>query len=1360
MAELTERIETARTSDEGLQTYPLQAVSRDQDLPLSFAQERLWFLHHLEPDSLAYSLPRGIRFKGVLSKDALEKTYVELARRHETLRTTFHSTDGNPVLRIAAEPNIVFDTLDLRHLPGVEREAEVKRLSKENAHKPFDLTRGPLFRIQLFQLEDEEHVLHFNMHHIISDQWSLGVMAREIATLYTAFIKGNPADLPELPVQYADYAVWQRQWLQGEALEAQLNYWKDKLGGELPVLELPTDRPRPAVQTHRGAIESLTLPKELTDALQAMSRREGVTLFMTLLAAFKTLLYLHTGQEDTIVGTPIAGRSRTELEGLIGFFMNTIVMRTDLAGQPSFRELLGRVRETALGAYAHQDMPFEKLVEELSPERDLSRTPLFQVFFNHIVTRGAKAADLPGLESEAIGGLDRESKFDMTLYVFEGQGGIKLRLAYNTDLFDASTITWMLDHFETLLEGIADDPDQCISVLPLLTRTTRQQLSTKGNTIQPTKSFANIKAAEIDQSLHGRFMQQVKSFPDNIAVKTRKYEWTYAELNLEANRIAQSVLTECGDKEERIALLFGHDAPMIASIIGALKAGKTYVPLDPSYPVERLAYILEDSNARAVLTDSLNVDLAEALTREKVQLINIDDQQSTPAFENVEVSVTPEALAYILYTSGSTGRPKGVMQNHRNVMHFIRVYTNNLHISEDDRLTLISSYSFDGAIMDIFGALLNGSTLYPINIKEETAESILQWLMKQEITLYHSTPTVYRYILSYLDNQNKFSKMRLVVLGGEEVFRRDVELYKRHFEPDCIFINGLGPSESTVTLQYLINGHTTISRTAVPVGYPVDETEILLLTDTGEAAEVYGEIAIRSPHIALGYWQQPELTNKVFLPDPERGNKRIYRSGDMGRLLPDGSIEFAGRKDSQIKIRGFRIEVGEIEVVLGQYPVVGEAVVVPGEDSHGDRQLVAYLAIDESPPPSISEIRSFLQQKLPEYMIPSAFVFLDALPRTPNGKVDHRALPGPDLERLRRETKAEALVAPRDALELQLTEIWEKVLGVKNIGMKDNFFDLGGHSLLAVNLFARIQKIFGKDLPLNTLFQAPTIGQLARIIRQEGFSAPWSSLAPIQHGGSKPPFFCVHGCTGKILFFYDLARFLGLEQPFYGLSALGLEKGQVPHDKIEDMATHYIKEIRTVQINGPYFIGASGAGCTIALEMAHQLESQGQHVALIVLMAPAHVKPIISSTKLHPYYRYLNRHLRIYFRLLNILIKSRPRIPLIKSAFFNRVLWPWKIFHRFIPIEIHRFHRFLDALGRARLSYTPPQAYHGRITCFLREEFSHDHKKAIGDWYEIAVGGLDVRFVPGTILSMWQEPHVQILAEKLIACLNEAQKNS
>jgi amino acid adenylation domain-containing protein len=1045
-------------------------------VPLSFAQQRLWFLNQLGTGS-AYNIPMAIHLKGLPNIKALEESLNEIIRRHEALRTTFRSNDGRPVQVIADNMLLEMPLIDLSAKLRAEREAEAEQLTRDEAVRPFDLVKGPLFRAALIRLSEKEHILLLTMHHIVSDGWSMGIFTAELTALYKAFCNGEASPLPELPIQYADFAHWQREWLRGEILENQLSYWRKQLEG-VPVLQLPTDRPRPAVQTHGGAIETLALSKELTDALRAISLREGVTLFMTLLAAFNMLLYRHTGQEDIVVGSPIANRNRVEIEGLIGFFVNSLVMRTDLSGNPTFSELMHRVQTVALEAYEHQDIPFEKLVEELNPERDMRHTPLFQVMFNMINVRDIEV-ELHNLSGERMSSKESESKFDMTLYVLEGEGGIKLRFLYNTDLFDASTISWMLAHFETLLKGIADDPDQYISALPLLTENTKRKLSTKGNTIQPTKSFADIKAAEIDQSLQGRFMQRVQSYPDNIAVKTRKYEWTYQELNLEANRIAKRILTECGEKEERIALLFGHDAPMIASLFSVLKAGKAYVPLDPSYPVERLAYILEDSNACAVLTDSTNVDLAEALIRRKVQLINIDDKQSVQSSENVEVLITPDALAYILYTSGSTGLPKGVMQNHRNVMHFIRVYTNNLHISEDDRLTLISSYSFDGAIMDIFGALLNGSTLYPINIKEETAEDMLQWLIDQEITLYHSTPTVYRYFLSSLDVQKKFPKIRLVVLGGEEVFRRDVELYKKYFEPDSIFINGLGPSESTVTLQYFVNGNTEISRTAVPVGYPVEKTEILLLNEAGEEAEVYGEISIRSPHIALGYWQKPELTNKHFLLDPEGGDKRIYRSGDMGRLLPDGSIEFAGRKDFQVKIRGFRIEVGEIEVALAQHPATVESAVVPGEDSHGDRQLVAYLVINESPSPSVSEIRNFLNQKLPEYMIPSAFVFLDALPRTPSGKVDHRALPAPDLERFRLETK---FVAPRTDVEKVLAKIWGEVLGLERVGVHDNFFELGGHSLLATRVVSRIQQEFHVDLKLMDFFKMPTIVELTKRI--------------------------------------------------------------------------------------------------------------------------------------------------------------------------------------------------------------------------------------------------------------------------------------
>jgi thioesterase domain-containing protein/acyl carrier protein len=541
---------------------------------------------------------------------------------------------------------------------------------------------------------------------------------------------------------------------------------------------------------------------------------------------------------------------------------------------------------------------------------------------------------------------------------------------------------------------------------------------------------------------------------------------------------------------------------------------------------------------------------------------------------------------------------------------------------------------------------------------------------------------------------------------------------------------------------------------SVPIGRPIANTQVYILDAQLQPVPigVPGQLYTGGDGLARGYLNRPELTAEKFISDPfsEDPAARLYKTGDLARYLPDGSIEFLGRIDHQVKIRGFRIELGEVESVLGRHPAVEEAVVIAREDVPGDKRLVAYVVASHEPTPSFSELRSFLKEKLPDYMIPSAFVDLGSLPLTPNGKVDRKALPAPDRNRIQ---PAEALVAPRDDLELQLTKIWEKVLGVKNIGMKDNFFDLGGHSLLIVRLFDRIQKIFGKDLPLATLFQAPTIGQLARIIRQEGWSSPWSSLVPIQHGGSKPPFFCVHGCTGKVEHFYDLARLLGPEQPFYGLSALGLEKGQVPHTQFEDMAAHYIKEIRTIQFNGPYFIGGSGAGYPIVIEMAHQLESQGQNVTLLVLMTPFSLKPNRSSKTFSKYFKFL----KIYFSLFNIVIKTRIVLPTIKHVFFNRVLWHLRICHRFIPGDIHRKRRFVDDFIKARMSYKP-EPYQGRITCFLFEEFSQNHKKVIGNTYDLAAGGLDVRFVPGNIFTMWREPHVQKLSEQLTACLNEAQK--
>ena len=1062
--------------------------------PTSFAQQRLWFFDQLEPGSSVYNISTGFRVTGPLNVAALEQSLNEIVRRHEALRTTFGVADGQPVQVIAPNLTLALPMVDLSagaqaglcELPEAEREAKAQHLAKKESQRPFDLVRGPLLRALLLRLDEKKHILLLTFHHIVSDGWSMGIFLRELTALYGAFCMGGRSPLPEPPIQYANFAAWQRQWLQGEVLERQLSYWRKQLEG-VSTLEFPTDCPRPKVQTFRGARESVLLSQSLSEALRRLGRQAGATLFMTLLAAFTVLLRRYTGQGDIVVGTPVAGRNRTEIEDLIGFFVNTLVLRTDLSGDPTFRELLGRVRGMALDAYAHQDLPFEKLVEELQPERDLSRTPLFQVFLN-MAGPEARELSLHGLTVERLMLFEPESQFDFTLYVKEKKQEIHFELVYNADLFRQDRMIWMLEQFQTLLAAIAADPNQPLSTLRLLTGAERHRLSQRSNVVRPANPFIEFRKEDIEQSIPGRFEQQVKQFPDHIAVRTRNHQWTYSELNQTANQIAQRILRSGDTGDERIALLLDHNAAMIAGIFGVLKAGKSYVPLDAAHPKARLSYILEDCQAGAILTNTGNLAFAKTLSNGTVELINVDEIAAGTPTSNPNLPISPETLAYILYTSGSTGQPKGVMQNHRNVLHHIGNYTNRLHLDASDRLTLISSYSFDAAVMDIFGALLNGASLYPMNIKDETPSALSDWIAEEKITIYHSTPTVYRYLVGTSAGpqagKRDLSTIRFVVLGGEEVQKKDTDLFRQNFSPQSIFVNGLGPTESTVTLQYFIDHKTEIPGNRVPVGHPVEDTEVLLLDEAGRQAELYGEIGIRSAHVALGYWRKPEMTKAAFLPDPEGGTRRIYRTGDMGRLLPDGSIAFVGRKDGQVKIRGHRVELGEIESALREHPRVRESVVIAREDAPGDpsaplrtgKRLVAYIVPGGRPGPSVSELREFLKERLPDYMVPSTLMMLETLPLTPNGKVDRKALPVPDQARPDLE---KSFVAPRSPIEKLLAQIWAEVLGLERVGIHDNFFELGGHSLKATQVMSRLQDAFLVEMPLRTVFEAPTVADLA-----------------------------------------------------------------------------------------------------------------------------------------------------------------------------------------------------------------------------------------------------------------------------------------
>jgi amino acid adenylation domain-containing protein len=1065
---------------------PMERVNRDQPLALSFAQQRLWFLDQLSPGNTAYNISFDMVFEGPLNFAALEASVNEMVRRHEVLRTTFAVVNDQPVQVISAIGSLTLPIIDLERSVAGEREAEVEQMARNEREIPFDLTVGPLLRVKLLRFGAEEHVLLFTMHHIITDAWSEGIFFDELRTLYHAFSVGEPAPLPELEIQYADFSAWQRKWLQGSVLEAQLTYWKKQLAGAPAMLELPTDKPRPSVQTYQGARQSYLLNSDVTEGLRTLCQREGTTLFMTLLAAFQTLLSRYTGQEDIVIGSPVAGRNRAEVEGLIGFFINTLVLRGDLHGDPTFKELLRRLREVTLEAYGQQDLPFEKLIEELNLGRDMSRSPLFQVFFNLLNASSESHQTLstavqrhvpPPVAKPTV----ESTKFDLTLYAVNQNEHIRLDLVYNTDLFEAATITRMFGHFQTLLEGILTNPEQRLSTLPIISEAERQELLGRRNLVRPETDFVEFEGPDGEQTIVSRFAEQVQLHPENIAVKTDLYEWSYQTLEAMSTQVSRQIV----GLPERICLLFEHDAPMILGLLATLKAGKTYVPLDPQYPQERLSFILKDAQAGAILTNTKNLIAAQKLANGTVPVINIDTLNAEAAGEDIAPEIAAGTMAYILYTSGSAGRPKGVMQSHRNVLRHIASYTNNLHLNAGDRLTLLSSYSFDAAVMDIYGALLNGATLCPFNIKDEGLNEFAPWLIRHEITVYHSTPTVYRYFVDTLGVDEDFPLIRLVVLGGEEVFKRDVEHYRRHFSSKCIFVNGLGPTESTVTLQYMINKDSPLSDHRVPVGYPVEDTEVLLLNAHRERVAAYGigEIAIKSDHVALGYWQQPVLTQQAFSQNAEDGDNRIYYTGDLGRLLSDGSIEFLGRKDFQVKIRGYKIDFSEIETGILKNPAIRE-VIVSASDDQGELRLAAYLVCDPRQPFDLEALRRSLGEQLPDYMIPAAFVILDALPLTPTGKLDRRALPAPDW------TGSSSLAgvgAPRTPIEEVIAGIWSEVLGIEvhQLGVHDNFFQRGGHSLLATLVISRVRDVFHTKFPLRMMFHTPTIAGLADAILEK-----------------------------------------------------------------------------------------------------------------------------------------------------------------------------------------------------------------------------------------------------------------------------------
>ncbi|MBW4611891.1 MAG: amino acid adenylation domain-containing protein [Desmonostoc vinosum HA7617-LM4] len=1057
----------------------IKPQSRDsQTFPLSFAQQRLWFFNQLEPDSYAYNIPTAVSLTGKLDVAALKSSIKEIGRRHEALRTTFKIVDGEPVQVIGEAVDFQLPVIDLQALSAVAQQEETLRLATVEAETPFDLVNGPLLRVVLVRLGDTENVVLLTMHHIISDGWSTGILIQELTILYTAFSGGTPYTLPKLPIQYADFAVWQRQWLQKEVLQAQITYWKQQLGGELPVLALPSDRPRPAIQSDRGATQSLQLSQSLSEELKALSQQEGSTLFMTLLAAFKVLLHRYTQRDDILIGTPIANRNRSEVEGLIGFFVNTLVLRTNLEGNPSFRQLLRRVREVTLGGYAHQDLPFEQLVEELQPERDLSHNSLFQVMF---ILQNAPMGvlQLPELTLKALQVESTTANFDLTLSMVETEQGLRGFLEYNTDLFDAATITRMLGHFQTLLAGVVASFDTRLSDLPIFSAVELQQILVSWNRKQ--SGFLSPL-----HCIHNLFEAQVEETPDAVAVVFAKQRLTYQQLNSKANQLAHYLRSRGVGKEVLVGICLERTLDLIVGLMAILKAGGAYLPLDPAYPQERLAYMLADAQVSVLLTQER---LLADLPNHNAQVICIDSNWELIASqtqENLVCDVTANNLAYIIYTSGSTGQSKGVMVEHRHLVNAYLAWEQAYQLR--DRATChlqMASFCFDVFVGDLVRALCSGGKLVlcPRELLLEP-QALYQLMLQEKVDCAEFVPGVLRNLMQYLEeSQQRLDFMQLLVCGSDSWYVQEYQKLHRLCGSNTRLINSFGLTEATIDSSYFESETADLHvEQLVPIGRPFANTQIYILdrylqpVPIGAIAEIY----IGGAGLARGYLNRPDLTALKFIPNlfSAQPGACLYKTGDLGRYLHDGNIELLGRTDYQVKLRGFRIELGEIEAMLGQHPKVRESVVIVREDTPNHQYLVAYIVPNDRTQNNLTstELCCFLQQRLPNYMMPSAFLLLNSLPLTPNGKIDRRALPKPEANLLASEA---TFVAPASEIEKTLAKIWTEVLSIEIVNIHSNFFELGGHSLLTTRLILKIREAFQVELPLRILFESPTISTLA-----------------------------------------------------------------------------------------------------------------------------------------------------------------------------------------------------------------------------------------------------------------------------------------
>jgi amino acid adenylation domain-containing protein len=1077
--------------EDGTQTEQRRGITcRDnpQDYPLSAGQRRMWFLDQFE-HGVHYNESFNLRLKGAADIAILERALAEILRRHEAMRASFVVRDGQPAQQIIPPGLIRLPVMDLRGIPELDRQAEATRLAVEEARRPFDLATGPLWRFTFLRLAEDESLLLITAHHIATDGWSFAVFLNELRLLYEAFQAGEPSPLPDPPIQYADYAAWQSEWLHTEAARQQLSYWTRQLGGAPALLELPADRSRPAIQTFRGARHELTLPKPLTTALRDLSQRQGVTLFMTLLSAFQALVSRYTGVYDISVGTPIANRTLPEAEGMIGFFVNTLVLRSDLSEDPTFVDLLQRVRQTTLGGFENQELPFEELVDALRPQRTKSHTPLFQVAFV-LQNLPRPKWELPQLSVSPFRIDSGIAKFDLTLFLFDRADGLVGWIEYATDLFDAARIERMAGHFLTMLEGIVSNPNERVSRLPLLTEAEKCQLLVDWN-----ESEVDYPA---NACIHELFEVQAQRTPEAVALTCGGVSLTYRELSQRANQLAHA-LRECGVGPDVIVGLYMERSPqLVIGLLGILKAGGAYLPIDLAYPKERVMYMLEDARAPVLLTQS---KLATDLPVYQARVVCLDDAELTD-FHSQPTSdpssgASCENLAYVMYTSGTTGRPKGSLITHRNVTRLFSATEQWYGFNERDVWTLFHSCAFDFSVWEMWGALFYGGRLVVVPfMTSRSPEEFYQLLAKEQVTVLNQTPSAFRQLIQAEESVGqKELALRYVVFGGEALEMQSLRpWFERHGDQKPRLVNMYGITETTVHVTYRPLSKEDLNSASV-IGVPIPDLQIYILDSQGQPMPigVPGEMYVSGAGLARGYLHRPELTAERFIPDHLTGRpgSRLYKTGDLARFLPGRDIEYLGRIDHQVKIRGFRVELGEVENTLLQHPVVHEAVVMAREDTPGDKRLVAYYTgpdtVERGEAGVEAEaLRRHLARSLPEYMVPAAYVKLKAFPLTPNGKLDRKALRAPEADAY----SQGGYEAPQGKTETLLAALWAKVLKLDRVGRHDNFFESGGHSLLATQLISQIRAVAGVDVPLRSLFETPTVAGFAEYIE----AIRWTSV--------------------------------------------------------------------------------------------------------------------------------------------------------------------------------------------------------------------------------------------------------------------------